>query len=155
MTKTWTPTAVPENFALSEGLAQQIWTGREALVPGYLVGESKTSWFAFDPDTATWRAAAQPSYWEPWQTAVWSGAEMILWGGIQGGPSNTYAYDPAQDQWRAAGNSPFEGRNGHSAVWTGTEMIVWGGWGSYPSSCAGDQERNKLANCDGGAYRPA
>ncbi len=60
-------------------------------------------------------------------TAVWTGSEMIIWGGY---PSmNTGGrYDPTTDTW---GSVPLtdapEPRYLHTAVWTGTEMIVWGG----------------------------
>jgi N-acetylneuraminic acid mutarotase len=67
-------------------------------------------------------------------TAVWTGSEMIVWGGQccctppicllfnTGG-----RYDPATDTWTATSttNAP-TARAGHTAVWTGTEMIIWG-----------------------------
>src|SRR5438132_1524869 len=66
------------------------------------------------------------------QTAVWTGSEMIVWGGgydTSGHRFNTGAkYNPTIDSWTATSttNAPV-GRNGHTAVWTGSEMIVWGG----------------------------
>jgi N-acetylneuraminic acid mutarotase len=63
-------------------------------------------------------------------TAVWTGAEMIIWGGSDSTHLwNTGArYIPSTDSWRVTGiiNAP-SGRVGHTAVWTGTEMIIWGG----------------------------
>jgi N-acetylneuraminic acid mutarotase len=63
-------------------------------------------------------------------TAVWTGSEMIVWGGYVGGTSvNTGGrYNPGTDSWTATTttNAP-TARNGHTAVWTGSEMIVWGG----------------------------
>jgi N-acetylneuraminic acid mutarotase len=65
-------------------------------------------------------------------TAVWTGSEMIIWGGFNFSPPyrlNTGArYNPATDSWTATSiiNVP-AGRDYHSAVWTGTAMIVWGG----------------------------
>ena len=65
-------------------------------------------------------------------TAVWTGTEMIVWGGFSSGATlNTGGrYDPTTDTWTAASttNAP-EARGAHTAVWTGTEMIVWGGEG--------------------------
>jgi len=63
-------------------------------------------------------------------TAVWTGNEMIIWGGsdfeaqIAGG-----VYNPATDTWQLTTpvNAP-QGRFGHSAVWTGSDMIIWGGY---------------------------
>ena len=66
-------------------------------------------------------------------TAVWSGSEMIVWGGEDGTQFalNTGGrYDPGSNTWTATGtiNSP-DGRYVHTAIWTGSEMIVWGGGG--------------------------
>lgn len=69
-------------------------------------------------------------------TAVWTGTEMIVWGGEGSGYVylNTGGrYDPTTDSWTPTSttNAP-AGRYRHTAVWTGTEMIVWGGYnGSY------------------------
>src|SRR5262245_40392079 len=64
-------------------------------------------------------------------TAVWTGSEMIVWGGrsADGVDLNTGArYDPLTDTWRA---TPLAGapaaRIDQTAVWTGSQMIVWGG----------------------------
>jgi hypothetical protein len=60
-------------------------------------------------------------------TAVWTGSEMIVWGGCcfwnTGG-----RYNPSTDTWTATSiiNAPSE-RFLHTAVWTGSEMVVWGG----------------------------
>jgi N-acetylneuraminic acid mutarotase len=65
-------------------------------------------------------------------TAVWTGSEMIVWGGFGStGYVNTGGrYDPSTDSWTATTttNAP-AGRSGHTAIWTGSEMIVWGGDG--------------------------
>jgi N-acetylneuraminic acid mutarotase len=66
------------------------------------------------------------------QTAVWTGSEMIVWGGIgEPGPTALKTggkYNPSTNSWTATStiNAP-TGRQSHTAVWTGTEMIVWGG----------------------------
>jgi hypothetical protein len=66
-------------------------------------------------------------------TAVWTGSEMLVWGGY--GPTADLGlpagarYDPATDEWSVMGagaGSPAPRRD-HTAVWTGTRMIVWGG----------------------------
>ena len=63
-------------------------------------------------------------------TAVWTGSEMIVWGGFNSsGALNTGGrYNPSTDSWRATSttNAP-TARGDHTAVWTGREMIVWGG----------------------------
>src|SRR6478672_4857995 len=64
-------------------------------------------------------------------TAVWTGTEMIVWGGANG---MTYfntggRYNPGADSWipTSTTNVP-DARQSHTAVWTGTEMIIWGGF---------------------------
>lgn len=65
--------------------------------------------------------------------AVWTGTEMIVWGGtVAGSPSLTSTggrYDPAAGAWKAtsvAGAPP--ARHSACAAWTGTKMLVWGGF---------------------------
>jgi N-acetylneuraminic acid mutarotase len=63
--------------------------------------------------------------------AVWTGAELIVWGGSAG--SAVFAsggrYAPQRDSWLAppsTAEAPSP-RRGASAVWSGSEMLVWGG----------------------------
>jgi hypothetical protein len=62
-------------------------------------------------------------------TAVWTGDEMIVWGGNGFGAETSGArYDPITDAWLPTSqvDVPSE-RSEHAAVWTGSEMIIWGG----------------------------
>ena len=80
---------------------------------------------------AAWRPTSlsdAPPY-RYYHTAVWTGKDMIVWGGVWTGFNNRGSkYDPQADAWLwiNASNAPMERWN-HTAVWTGTEMIVWGG----------------------------
>jgi hypothetical protein len=86
-------------------------------------------------------------------TAVWTGEEMIVWGGWDGCTRRSRlradgaAYDPRTDSWRMIAPSPLAPRQYHVAVWTGEEMIVWGGSKALP------RERERLL-VDGAAYDP-
>ena len=69
-------------------------------------------------------------------SSVWTGQEMIVWGGLLGtafgGPQYSgtgAAYEPEADAWAAltALAAP-SARRSHTAEWTGSEMIVWGGF---------------------------
>ena len=54
-------------------------------------------------------------------TAVWTGSEMIIWGGYNGNILNTGGrYNPSTDSWAATSttNAP-AARDLHTAVWTG------------------------------------
>ena len=62
-------------------------------------------------------------------TAVWTGSEMIVWGGYVNGIVNTGGrYNPSTDSWTATSltDAP-SARELQTAVWTGSQMIVWGG----------------------------
>lgn len=61
--------------------------------------------------------------------AVWTGSEMLIWGGDSpnGQLDDGAAYDPRQDTWRVLPAAPLTPRNAPAAVWTGTEMLLWGG----------------------------
>ena len=66
-----------------------------------------------------------------WHTAVWTGSEMIVFGGMSS-VGTTYGdgsrYDPATDTWQLLPSLGSPGaRQSHVAVWTGTKMVVWGG----------------------------
>src|SRR5262249_17659660 len=68
-------------------------------------------------------------------TAVWTGTQMIVWGGIDSTRyhNNGNRYDPATDTWSpvslAGAPAP---RSGHAAGPTGKQMLVWGSWaGSF------------------------
>ena len=81
--------------------------------------------------------------WTPVQTSgapsarnsfsvVWTGTEMILWGGYNGTlnlDTNTGGrYNPATNSWTATTTTGApELRDSHTAVWTGTRMVIWGG----------------------------
>src|SRR5439155_947350 len=87
------------------------------------------------PDTWTSTSTANVPSTRDGHTAVWTGGEMIVWGGFGSSMRlNTGGrYNPSTDSWAATstGNAP-TGRSGHTAVWTGSEMIVWGGIGGIP-----------------------
>jgi N-acetylneuraminic acid mutarotase len=66
-------------------------------------------------------------------SAVWTGTEMIVWGGQNntGLPFGDGArYNPSTNTWTPISLTNAPGaRFSHSAVWTGSEMIIWGGIG--------------------------
>jgi len=90
-------------------------------------------------------------------TAVWTGEEMIVWGGVSGNIFSTgrqepradgAAFDPRSGRWRPIAPAPLSPRERHVAVWTGEEMIVWGGQGPVEG-----HKRHRLFS-DGAAYDP-
>jgi len=109
------------------GNALLIWSG-DPTVPGKY----------YDPVSDTWygsmATAGSPS--KRWSfTSVWTGTEMIVWGGYNGNPATTAyntgaRYNPTTNTWTPTSTvgAPTP-RTGHRAVWTGSRMIVWGGDG--------------------------
>ena len=66
-------------------------------------------------------------------TAVWTGSEMIVWGGVDAQDSAPLAANTIPP--RISGQLPAPLMHlmadfAHTAVWTGSEMIVWGGAGT-------------------------
>ncbi|MGH8099933.1 MAG: Kelch repeat-containing protein, partial [Chthoniobacterales bacterium] len=93
-----------------------------------------------------WTATAAPPDARTGHTAIWTGSEMIVWGGRGG---NSYfdtgaRYNPATDNWTPTSEaSAPTARANHTAVWTGSEMIVWGG-----------VDQNFQGSNTGGRYNP-
>lgn len=84
--------------------------------------------------TSGWKAmSASPLAGRSKHGAVWTGSEMIVWGGSDDASSTFFAdgakYNPLTDTWTKIAPPPsgFIGRNESAIVWTGTRMIVWGG----------------------------
>ena len=86
----------------------------------------------YDPAADSWTAVsttgAPAARYD--HTAVWTGSEMIVWGGSEPAASlnNGGRYNPASNSWTAVSTTGAPAaRYCHTAVWTGSEMIVWGG----------------------------
>jgi N-acetylneuraminic acid mutarotase len=129
-----------------------VWTGSEMIVWGGSFLDNGWHYFntggRYNPATDSWTATstANAPVARDVHTAVWTGSEMIVWGGGDNNELNTGGrYNPATDSWTATStaNAP-TARVSHTAVWTGSEMIVWGGYG-----CGG----NCILN-SGGRYNP-
>jgi hypothetical protein len=88
----------------------------------------------YNPSTSSWipLAAAGAASERYGHTAVWTGSEMIVWGGryLGGTLGDGARYNPSTDSWTPVScvNDP-SARIFHVTVWTGSEMIVWGGYG--------------------------
>ena len=85
-------------------------------------------------------------------SAVWTGTDMIVWGGygtyVSGYVRNDGAsYRFASDTWKMLSAPPAAlstGRYQHSAVWSGNAMIVWGGY-----------DASSTYHADGASYDPS
>ncbi|MHC5036038.1 MAG: Kelch repeat-containing protein [Planctomycetota bacterium] len=85
----------------------------------------------YDPSGDFWvsvtTSGAPPARWD--HTAVWSGSDMIIWGGreMTVDKSDGWKYDPSADSWTQIPVSPLSPRSDHTAVWATDSMIIWGG----------------------------
>jgi len=113
-----------------------VWTGIEMVVWGGCANDncSQLSVFGgrYNPQTDSWTFTSNTNAPSPRydHTAVWSGSEMIVWGGFDGSNRvNTGGrYNPSTDTWTATSitNAPIA-RYNHTAIWGVDEMIIWGG----------------------------
>ena len=105
-----------------------VWGGQN---PGYTNTGGR-----YNPTSNSWTPTGKTPTPRRYHAAVWTGSEMIIWGGIvpfnidPAFYTNTGGkYDPSTDSWTATTTMRAPtGREFPTAVWTGSEMIVWGGY---------------------------
>jgi hypothetical protein len=140
---------------LTEAVA--VWDGHEVLLVGGRIRWGGrlplvTHGFAYNPATNRWRRLPSMGQGRIGQVAVWTGRQLLVWGGetLRAGvwlaPAHGVAYEPADNRWSALPISPLRGRISPTAVWTGRQMLVWGG---QPIGNATPHSLN-----DGAAYTP-
>ncbi len=117
--------------------AATAWTGSELLVWGgyeYVGGDEDPGddGFAFDAAARRWEPMPpSPLEGRSGSAYAWTGRELLIWGGWDGGFRDPpyfddgAAYDPIARTWRMLPAAPIEARTAFS-VWTGEELIVWG-----------------------------
>jgi hypothetical protein len=135
----WSPISTGTNVPPARSSHSAVWTGVEMIVWGGATDSSHKfrDGGRYDPLTDSWAAVSVGAGCLTGRfghTAVWTGSEMIVWGGEDREdsphPTNTGArYSPSSDSWVPTfpGATLPSPRDHHTAVWTGSEMIVWGG----------------------------
>jgi hypothetical protein len=95
------------------------WTGTEMLVWGCF-GKAA----ALDPQTNRWRSLPHAPTGQG--ITVWTGRELIGWGGgcCDDAWSDGSAYDQATDAWRTLASSPLAPSQGPIGAWTGHELVL-------------------------------
>jgi hypothetical protein len=135
-----------------------VWTGRDLLLWGggfmYLAPDgSEHAGVAVDlkGEVVPLPKAPIPNRW--WHSAVWTGREMVVFGGGRDshGRRDGAAFDPASWRWRRIAEAPVGGY-ANTLVWTGKEMITWGGIKDSANRNAGYPTGFLAA---GAAYDPA
>lgn len=129
-TDTWQ--ALPPAPLAARAYTPAVWTGSDVVIwTGYDVTQGRLyrDGARYNPVTNAWSpisltGAPQGTFF---QTAVWSGSEVLTWGGVQGETANG-RYNPATNTWAAISSTGAPvNRYNHNAVWTGSEMLVMGG----------------------------
>jgi hypothetical protein len=139
-TDLWTPTSVGDGPRLRQNHTA-VWTGAEMIIWGGWGGKEIDDYFAtgsrYDPLLDAWSATSTASapVGRAYHSAVWSGTEMIVWGGYFYDATGAFfalnsggRYNPVTDAWtNLATDAVPSARYAHTGVWTGSEMVVWGG----------------------------
>ena len=145
-TDSWTPTSVT-NAPTGRENHTAVWTGSEMVVWGGDLYDNAPQTLntggVYEPALDSWTSTSGTDAPDArsYHTAIWTGSEMIVWGGYfyefidpyyyQHYVNTGGKYDPSTGTWTATAtaNAP-EPRSEHTAIWTGSEMIVWGGAGN-------------------------
>lgn len=94
---------------------------------------------------AGWSVLPAPPFYRFRGAAVWTGSELVYWGGESEYGDEVHgdgaAFDPATRTWRRLAPGPLSARSGGAAVWTGDEVLIWGGG-------------HETTTSDGAAYDP-
>ena len=118
--------------------AAAVWSGTEMLIWGgqFILG-GVTNFLntggRYSPNANTWQtlpATGAPAARYD-HTAVWSGDEMIVWGGetLTGKTNSGARYQPVVNTWTPLPMTTApSSRAQHTAVWAGSQMIIWGGY---------------------------
>ncbi|HEU5003077.1 MAG TPA: hypothetical protein VFW71_09905 [Actinomycetota bacterium] len=131
-TNTWTETSAAPVAAPIFG--DGFWTGAQLLVYGQ-VGTSGSSagqpqLVSYTPATDAWQVLpAPPSPVTGGGAAAWTGTELVVGGGSEGGPGllpNAAAFNPATGTWRTLPDAPegFTGNWRYRDLWTGTDVLI-------------------------------
>jgi hypothetical protein len=174
---TWSPTSITD---APEGrfLHTAVWAGDRMIVWGgndltfFGEGTRFDTGGVYDPAANTWTSTSTvdaPSGRDQ-HSAIWTGTEMVVWGGQTGPPFTPFdidtggRFDPRADVWVSTSTTGApSARRDHTVVWTGSDMLVWGGlsgpyggsndypttWGKYALGHASDDDQDGFSECDG------
>src|SRR5262249_4639973 len=132
---TWSSTPGGLNLPSARTNHTAVWTGSEMIVWGGATdltsSRGTNTGGRLNPSTSSWLPTALgPAIpvGRYWSTSVWTGSEMIVWGGTTPVDTNSGGrYSPVTDAWIPTSTvvAP-SARSQHAAVWTGSNMVVWG-----------------------------
>lgn len=126
----WRTLARPPE-AVAQSISTSVWTGRVMVViaPGPTAA-------TYDPVTDRWAQAPAPPSIDRYPTAVWTGAEVVLWDPRFGTGSlppdgavadRGWRWAPGDAAWEPLPDLPPGSRTQLGSIgWSGTEIVVWG-----------------------------
>ncbi len=120
--RTWRTLApLPGPTGNFEGGYSAVWTGTRMLVSGPF------DFQAFDPRTNRWRRLAPEYGGGAGGLVIWSGRELIDWGGGCCGDASAggKAYNVSRNTWRTMAPAPLAPSQQPIGAWTGRELIVF------------------------------
>jgi hypothetical protein len=127
---------LPEQIALEEHRHghSAVWTGEEVVIWG---GDTSENWFGTAPSDEGLRYSPAAGSWASLQeegpplprynhVAVWTGSDVLVWGGYAGGISlaDGGKYRPGSS-WTPLTDAPHALEH-PCGVWTGSELLLWG-----------------------------
>lgn len=148
----WTKLASPPEPRTD---AVTVWSGRQSsgrdliLWGGYsgYGGTLHNDGFSWDADKNSWTGMAEsPLGPRAGAGAVFTGSELVIWGGYGESPSpfgDGAAYDLGEDSWRMLPEAPIAPAIPVATVWTGEEVLIWG------------STDRSTASTEGAAYNPS
>ncbi|MEY2463957.1 MAG: hypothetical protein QOH64_2095 [Acidimicrobiaceae bacterium] len=112
-----------------------VWTGAELIVWGGQPSENPYGppvgdGAAYTPTTRSWRVLPDtPLTPRIGTTSVWTGTEMVVWGGAEANDSTATvndgaAFNPITNTWRRLAPSPLTPRAYAQGTWTGHELVI-------------------------------
>ena len=136
-TNSWVPMAAAPASLPGRDTFASVWTGKQLLVwGGFRRGDgcapcAQGDGAVYDLDSDAWTPMAPaPVSGRGDAEAVWSGRDMLLWGGSDGGVQADGAlYNPTNDSWARVVPGSLAPRRQHAMVWTGQQLLIWGGEG--------------------------
>jgi len=122
--------------------AATVFDGHKVFIIGGLGTSSTNNVLAFDPIENKWtdiNMSGAPILSRVGHGAVFTGKNILVWGGENVSTGVGAVYSPARDEWRAIdqGLRAPSPRSEFAHVWTGTEWMIWGGRDSQTTMADG------------------
>jgi N-acetylneuraminic acid mutarotase len=127
-----------------------VWTGEKMLIwggysrnatcnpcsheDGAAYDLNSDSWTLMSPGSISGRGAHR---------AVWTGEQMVVWGGFNTTELNDgAAYNPKTDTWAQLPGSPLLPRQNQVMLWAGEQALLWGGHGPHGEGAGAQANHN-------------